>query len=113
MSGADKTFFPVAEVSSLSPGSGRTVFLRGREYALFNLDGEFHALDNECPHRGAPLGAGLLENGKIHCPLHGWTFDAKTGACESRLGCEVRAYPTKVEGGEVFLSPLPINPTHS
>lgn len=100
-------FHPVAEAASLPPGEGRTVFLRGREYALFNLDGEFHAIDNECPHRGAPLGAGKLENGRVYCPLHGWVFNAKSGACESRLGCDVRSYPTKLENGEVYLCPVP------
>jgi nitrite reductase (NADH) small subunit len=100
-------FFPVAEAVSLAPGEGRTVHLRGREYALFNLDGEFHAIDNECPHRGAQLGAGTLDQGKVHCPLHGWAFDPRTGACVTRLGCDVRHYPTRVEGGEVLLCPQP------
>lgn len=107
---APDRFFPVADAASLRPGEGRTVFLCGREYALFNVAGEFHAIDNECPHRGAPLGAGLLENGKVYCPLHGWSFDPKTGACETRLGCEIRTYPTRTENGEVFLCPRP-NPT--
>jgi len=105
------SFFSVAELASLPPGAGRTVFLRGREYAVFNVDGELHAIDNECPHRGAPLGAGLLENGRVHCPLHGWAFDPKTGACETRLGCEIKTYPTRIENGEVFLCPQPINPS--
>ncbi len=100
-------FFPIAEAASIAPGEGRTVHLRGREYAVFNLDGEFHAIDNECPHRGAPLGAGTLDHGKVHCPLHGWAFDPRTGACETRLGCDVRHYPTRVEAGEVLLCPQP------
>lgn len=109
MSVAGKQFFPVADAASLVPGTGRTVFLRGREYALFNLEGEFCAIDNECPHRGGPLGAGLLENGKVHCPLHGWAFDARTGACETKLGCEIKTYPTKYENGEIFLCPQSIH----
>ncbi len=103
-------FFPVAAAASIAPGQGRTVYLRGREYAVFNLEGEFHAIDNECPHRGAPLGAGTLDHGKVHCPLHGWAFDPRTGACETRLGCDVRHYPTRVEAGEVLLCPQP-NPS--
>ncbi len=110
MSAPSDSYFSVADAASLPPGQGRTVFLRGREYALFNVNGELHAIDNECPHRGAPLGAGLLENGKVHCPLHGWAFDPKTGACETKLGCEIKTYPTKIENGAVFLCPQPINP---
>ena len=56
------------------------------------------------------VGAGLLENGKVHCPLHGWAFDPRTGVCETKLGCEIKTYPTKIENGEVFLCPQPINP---
>ncbi len=107
MSEPSLEFFPVAETASIAPGEGRTVHLRGREYAVFNLEGEFHAIDNECPHRGAPLGAGTLDHGKVHCPLHGWAFDPRNGACETRLGCDVRHYPTRVEAGEVLLCPQP------
>jgi len=107
MSHPEREFFPVAEAASLPPGSGRTVHLRGREYALFNLDGAFYAVDNECPHRGGPLGAGPLVAGKVHCPLHGWVFDPTNGVCESRLGCDLKSYSTRVERGEVFLCPQP------
>jgi nitrite reductase/ring-hydroxylating ferredoxin subunit len=107
-SGSD--YYPVAEVASIRPGEGRTVHLRGNEYALFNVGGEFFAIDNACPHRGGPLGAGSLDRGRIHCPLHGWAFDPATGACESRPGCEVRSYPTRIEDGEVLLCPQPHSP---
>jgi nitrite reductase/ring-hydroxylating ferredoxin subunit len=113
MSDSSERFFPVAEAASLPAGQGRTVFLRGREYALFNLDGEYHAIDNDCPHRGAPLGAGTIDQGLLHCPLHGWAFDPKTGRCETRLGCDLKSYPTKIEGGEVLLCPLPKNTNQS
>lgn len=108
MNDSSEAYFPVAAVDSLAPGEGRTVFLRGREYALFNVDGRFHAIDNECPHRGGPLGAGGLDHGKVHCPLHGWAFDPRTGVCVTRLGCDVKSYPTKTENGEVYLCPQPI-----
>ena len=94
-------FSPVAEVSSLPPGSGRTVNVRGREFALFNVAGQFHAVDNECPHVGAPLGEGSLEGTTLHCPLHGWAFDVTTGAGLSVPGCPLRHYPTRVVNGQV------------
>ncbi|HVY68969.1 MAG TPA: Rieske (2Fe-2S) protein, partial [Verrucomicrobiae bacterium] len=68
-------FVPVADVASLPPGAGRTVHVRGKEFALYNVEGTFYAVDDACPHRGAPLGAGCLQNGRIFCPLHGWEFD--------------------------------------
>ena len=44
-------FVQVAEAASLSAGTGTTVTVNGRDYALFHLDGEFFCIDNECPHR--------------------------------------------------------------
>ncbi len=94
-------FISVADEASLPPGHGRTVHVRGREFAVFNLDGHFYAIDNACPHKGGPLGAGMLENGQVFCPLHGWNFDVKTGACPTRPDRPVQSYPTRVENGQV------------
>jgi nitrite reductase/ring-hydroxylating ferredoxin subunit len=92
----------VAAVDSLAPGQCRTVQAAGHELALMNLDGAFFAIDNECSHKGAPLGGGHLENGCVYCPLHGWAFDVKTGGCRSNPEKPVKAYPTKIEDGEVW-----------
>ena len=94
-------FFSVATVDSLLPGQGRTVELKGRRFAVFNLDGQFHAIDDTCPHRGGPLGAGVLEEGRVFCPLHGWSFDLKSGACHNNPERPVKSYQVRVENGEV------------
>lgn len=97
-------FIAVADTASLPPGKGRTVEVRGRRFAVWNVDGQFHAIDDTCPHRGAPLGAGVLENGKVYCPLHGWEFDVKTGACHSNPARPVNSYPAKEENGQVWIA---------
>lgn len=97
-------FIAVADTASLPPGKGRTVEVRGRRFAVWNVDGQYHAIDDTCPHRGAPLGAGVLENGKVYCPLHGWEFDVKTGACQSNPARPVNTYPTKEENGQVWIA---------
>jgi NAD(P)H-dependent nitrite reductase small subunit len=94
-------FVAVAEAASLPPGHGRTVNVQGRELAVWNVDGRFHAIDNECPHRGGPLGAGVLDGSQVSCPLHGWTFDVTTGACPDRPDRPVKTYPTRVVEGWV------------
>ena len=93
-----------AAANSLASGQARTVHVAGRDLALIHLDGAFHALDDRCSHKGESLGAGLVENGCLHCPLHGWAFDAKTGACRSNPEKPVRTYPTKLEAGEVWVA---------
>ena len=94
-------FISVADVSSLPDGHGRTVHVKGREFALYNVGGQFCAMDDACPHRGGPLGAGALQDGQVWCPLHGWGFDPKTGACSNRPDRPIRTYPTRVLDGQV------------
>jgi len=52
------TFVPCCTVGEIAPGTGKTVTAGGKELAVFNVEGTFHVIDNECPHRGGPLGEG-------------------------------------------------------
>jgi len=99
-------FLPALEAAALLPGKGETVLLAGKRIAVFNVDGQFYALDDDCPHRGGPLGPGWVEAGKctVACPLHGWEFDLKTGACLTVPARPVRAYPVRVVEGKVEVS---------
>src|SRR5512132_3031839 len=51
----------VAQVRDVPEGQARVVEAGGRTLALFNVGGTFYALDNDCAHRGGPLGEGDLE----------------------------------------------------
>jgi nitrite reductase/ring-hydroxylating ferredoxin subunit len=51
----------------------------GNELAIYNVNGEFYATGNFCPHKGAPLSEGTLCGHIIECSLHGWQFDVRTG----------------------------------
>ena len=92
---------PTCKLSDLAEGRGRLVRLRGRDIALFRVGGEVFALDDACPHRGGSLACGEVRGGVVHCPVHAWPFDLRTGRCPEVLGAAVRAYPVRVEGGEV------------
>jgi nitrite reductase (NADH) small subunit len=94
-------FVTVAEASFLPAGNGRTVNVRGREFALYNIDGEFYAIDDRCPHKDASLGAGSCAGSMVFCPLHAWVFDVKTGACLNRPDKPVQTYKTRVVDGWV------------
>jgi nitrite reductase (NADH) small subunit len=67
-----------------------------------NVNGEIHAMENTCLHRGGPLGAGVIEQGKVICPWHGWAWDPKTGEAQAP-GAKVAVYPVKIEGGDVLI----------
>ena len=92
----------VCRVEDLPPGRAATVELvGGKELALFNVNGEFFAIENFCPHRGAPLADGDLSGHAVECSRHGWRFSLRTGACLSHTGNQVEAYEVITEAGEV------------
>lgn len=61
-----------------------------------------HAIDDRCPHQGYPLSQGTLNGCVLTCEWHNWKFDITTGECTFG-GEPVRRYPTRVEGGRVYL----------
>ena len=65
----------VAKADEIPAGQGRTVEVEGKKIAVFNIDGNLHAIDDTCVHRGGPLGQGHLEEGVVTCPWHNWRFD--------------------------------------
>ncbi len=74
----------------------------GKTYCVANVNGTYSALDNVCLHRGGPLGQGVIMDGKVICPWHGWMFDAASGEAD-HPGFKVATYPLKIEGDDVFL----------
>jgi nitrite reductase/ring-hydroxylating ferredoxin subunit len=82
-------------------GSCNTVALpEGRELTLYNVNGEFYATENFCPHKGAPLASGKLCEHVIECEWHGWQFDVRTGECLT-VTEKIQTYEVVVEEGLV------------
>ncbi|MGI9341722.1 MAG: thiamine pyrophosphate-dependent enzyme [Gammaproteobacteria bacterium] len=74
----------VADSDELPSGRVKTVTAGTLSMALTNIDGDYTAMDNRCPHQGGPLGEGSIERGEggqcwLRCPWHGWDFDPQTG----------------------------------
>ena len=106
----------VAPVDEIPPGGRKLVNAGGRAVVVFNLAGEFFALNNRCPHRGGSLCHGKLtglvqssEPGEyrysrkgeiIRCPWHSWEFDIRTGQSWCDPGkVRTRRYEVSVEAG--------------
>jgi len=97
-------FVKVAAVGDVPPGTGKCVEAGGKQIALFNVGGAFHAIDNTCLHRGGPLGEGELEGAIVTCPWHGWQYDVTTG-CNTMDESEcVERYAVRVEGDAVLVA---------
>jgi nitrite reductase/ring-hydroxylating ferredoxin subunit len=87
------------EPREISPGECARIQLpSGEEVAVFNVDGEYYAIDNFCPHKGAPLSDGALCGHVVECSLHGWQFDVRTGECLT-VPERIRTYRVKKENG--------------
>jgi nitrite reductase/ring-hydroxylating ferredoxin subunit len=72
-------FVKVATTNEIEPGQARLVDIQGKSIALFNVEGQFFALDNTCTHRGGPLAEGEISGHEVTCPWHGARFDVRTG----------------------------------
>lgn len=68
----------------------------GNELAVYNVDGEYYATENFCPHKGARLTEGTLCGHIIECGLHGWQFDVRSGECLT-VNEPIRAYRVTLE----------------
>lgn len=96
-------FVEVAGAGDLKPGQGKVVSANGIEIALFNVDGTFYAIENTCPHRGGPLGEGMIDGNNVICPWHGWQFDVTTGKSPF-MPVGVKTFEVKVEGEDIFVN---------
>lgn len=97
-------FVKVADLAELPPGTAKLVVgLADKPIALFNVKGKIYAINAICPHRGGPLASGRLTGSVVACPLHGWTFDVRSGQPDHGGGHAVAAYEVKVEHGHVYV----------
>jgi nitrite reductase/ring-hydroxylating ferredoxin subunit len=113
-------------IEEIPPG-GRKIIVpfRGRAgIGVFNVNGEYHALRNLCPHKLGPLCTGRISgravadsppstyqndlawerDGEIiRCPWHLWEFDITTGQCLVDPKMRVKTYPVAIEDGQVVV----------
>jgi nitrite reductase/ring-hydroxylating ferredoxin subunit len=95
-------FIKVATVGDVPLGSARQVTVNGRTLALFHVGDRYYAIDDTCPHQGAPLSEGQMAGTEVVCPWHAARFDVATGAHLSppaRSG--VATFPVQVVGDEI------------
>jgi nitrite reductase (NADH) small subunit/3-phenylpropionate/trans-cinnamate dioxygenase ferredoxin subunit len=94
-------FKTVCRVGDLKDGEGKTVSVGGKLIALFRTGSSFHAIDDMCPHMGASLAGGYVEDGVVTCPWHAWRFRLTDGAWADNPRLKIGCYQVRVEGDEV------------
>ena len=93
----------IADVGDCPSGASIECLAGDLLVALFNVDGEYYALDGVCPHQGGPLGKGRLEGPTVSCPWHGWQFDVVCGQHKTSRTVAQRAFPVRIEGRDVLI----------
>lgn len=94
----------VADLCDLTNGSSKPVRIGTLWLAVFAVEGEYFAIDNECPHRGAPLWEGELQGTTVVCPWHPSRFDLRTGRPLSPPAKRpVTCYAVRVEDAALYV----------
>lgn len=96
-------FVVAAKTDEIQTGRCIGVKVEGVFVGIYNVAGEFHAMNNICPHLGGVLSYGFLSDGVITCPLHMWEFDVKTGKCVWPGQTCIATYPVKIEGDNILV----------
>ncbi|OBZ13704.1 MULTISPECIES: nitrite reductase small subunit NirD [Bacillales] len=97
----------VANLSDIDVLGSRRIQVNDIEIAVFRLtDGSVLAVENKCPHKGGLLSEGMVCGTAVHCPLHDWKVDLRSGRVhEPDDGC-VTTFETEIdrESGSIFLN---------
>jgi nitrite reductase (NADH) small subunit/3-phenylpropionate/trans-cinnamate dioxygenase ferredoxin subunit len=94
-------FQTVCRVGDVAEGEGRTVEVGGKLIAVFLERGQYYAVDDLCPHMGASLAGGYVENGTVTCPWHAWRFRLTDGAWADYTKIKIGCYPVRVVDGAI------------
>ena len=111
--------WPVATRSEIGPGEHKIVSVKRHSVGVYNVNGEYHAILNVCPHELAPVCRGPVggttlpsrpgsfewgrEGEILSCPWHGWEFDLLTGASVADPKVRVRRYEVEIEGDTIYV----------
>ncbi|HVT29290.1 MAG TPA: Rieske 2Fe-2S domain-containing protein [Lacipirellulaceae bacterium] len=99
---ANSGFVTVAKVGTIPEGEGRSFQVGERLVAVFLQGGQYFAIDDLCPHMGASLGAGYLdEEGIVTCPWHAWRFCVRDGKWADNPRLAVDTFQVRVVGNEI------------
>jgi len=93
----------VLDLAALPDGAVELAVVNGLDVALFRRGDEILAIGNECAHTGGNLCDGFVEGDIVTCPLHGWEFDLRSGACMTVPGESVPHFVVTVEDGAIYL----------
>jgi nitrite reductase (NADH) small subunit/3-phenylpropionate/trans-cinnamate dioxygenase ferredoxin subunit len=94
----------VAKVGDIPAGEGRAFQVENLVIAVFFDGTAYHAIDDFCPHMGASLSGGMLENGVVCCPWHAWRFRVCDGTWCDNPRIKIASYPVTIDGDTILIT---------
>ncbi|WP_168119599.1 Rieske (2Fe-2S) protein [Paenibacillus sp. HB172176] len=112
--------YPIASTEEIPEGTFKMIQIQEKSIGLYNVKGDYYAVNNYCPHQGAELCKGIVcgttlesqvyefiygrEQEILRCPWHGWEFDLRTGKSLFSEKVRVRSFPVSVENGQISIT---------
>lgn len=103
MTTTEPIYTPVAKVADIPEGQGVAYAVNGRMVAVFKEKDKIFAIDDFCPHMGASLAGGFVENGVVACPWHAWRFCIYDGKWCDNPRIKIDAFDVKVDGDQILV----------
>ena len=96
-------FRTVCRISDVPEGESRMFVLDETAIGVFNIDGQFYALNDQCPHAGASLAHGYVKGDVVYCRIHHWGFCLSSGTYvdENKPQFNAKSFPVRVVDGLV------------
>ena len=97
------SFRTVCLVGDIPDGEAHMAAVEDMMIAVFKVSCRYFALANECPHAGASLAHGFVEDDTVRCRIHHWRFSVRDGTCleGNKAECNATTYPVRVVGEEI------------
>lgn len=103
-------FVEVCRLDEIPEKRAKIVSIGGERVAVFRYDNRISAISNVCRHQNGPLGEGMIIDGCVTCPWHGFQYLPATGASPPPFTEKVPTYMARIGNGVVYLNPVPFPP---
>jgi nitrite reductase (NADH) small subunit len=97
-------------VGDIPEGQGRSYPVQGTMVGVFLSQGQYLAINDFCPHMGASLADGHVEDHAVMCPWHAWRFSLIDGTWldNSRSAIRSACYEVRVVDQEIQVRVPPV-----
>ncbi|MEZ6141093.1 MAG: Rieske 2Fe-2S domain-containing protein [Zavarzinella sp.] len=102
----------VCTVADLPLNECKTIVVGQQPISVFHTPDGFFAIDDRCPHAGASLAGGYVENGIVTCPWHYWRIRLADGAWADNPRICIQSFGVQVDEQQIYVV-LPTLPTDS